>query len=539
MLRIGVSLLLCVICLADSSKLAAQVTEYSGQTPGGAFYRIAVPADWRPSAGLVIWNHGYQGYTASGPDPSPSLGPLENAVLADGFALAASSYRQTGWAVFDSHLDNQQLYDRFVDLVGRPEQVYLQGASLGGIVTIRDLEAGLIPDLRGALLMCGASAGARNWYNAFDLRLIYAAVCSDVNNGELPTDAWHEIPQLVSGELQFLESLERCTGLISNRFFDSAIVSLLQTPAQAERLEKISGITAVDPSFLPLVLGYAVFELPRLVNDAQKLNGNRPFANTGIDYGDPVINRLVQRQAALPSARRLLLENYTPDGEVGDARIVTIHTSGDGLVPVANQQYFANLLSDEVITAAVVVEEEPSHCGFNLAEGLSAWQQLLSWTRGGTQPTVADLQQHCLQLADSPSQCRYDSDFASGDDPLVFPREARVASQSAVSFNSGSGQLLIESIKIAGEDPLYQVVLQQNAGDGLRFDLGSVATLGNDQDWQHLGRYFPTESLLYLPDLQLVPAGSGNNRFDVYFGYYYDTGEEWLQVLEFEDSALP
>ena len=167
--------------------------------------------------GLVIWNHGYQGYTQTTPDSNPSLGPLEDIVLEQGYAIAASSFSQTGWAVFNSHIDNQQLFEKFVELVGTPEKVFIQGGSMGGIVSLRDLESGIIPDVDGALLLCGAVAGAQNWYNAFDLRMVYEAVCEDVSGAELPTQFWYEQPNLVRGELDFLDSLERCTGLISSQ----------------------------------------------------------------------------------------------------------------------------------------------------------------------------------------------------------------------------------------------------------------------------------------------------------------------------------
>ena len=51
--------------------LLAQLTEYQGQTASGAYYRLVVPDQWQPQDGLVIWNHGYQGYTATGPESSP------------------------------------------------------------------------------------------------------------------------------------------------------------------------------------------------------------------------------------------------------------------------------------------------------------------------------------------------------------------------------------------------------------------------------------------------------------------------------------
>ena len=76
--------------------------------------------------------------------------------------MAASSYSQTGWAVFDSHISNGEMYDEFLSTAlsldqTAPEKFYIIGGSLGGIVTIRDLESELVPDPDGALILCGRS----------------------------------------------------------------------------------------------------------------------------------------------------------------------------------------------------------------------------------------------------------------------------------------------------------------------------------------------------------------------------------------------
>jgi hypothetical protein len=122
-------LLIALFYLFAVPEIFAQVNEYRGQTATGAYYKIEVPQAWRPEDGLVIWNHGYQGYTQTSPDSNPSLGPLADVALAQGYAIAASSFSQTGWAVFNSHIDNQQLFEKFVDLVGMPKKVFIQAHS--------------------------------------------------------------------------------------------------------------------------------------------------------------------------------------------------------------------------------------------------------------------------------------------------------------------------------------------------------------------------------------------------------------------------
>ena len=369
------SLFVLTLCWQNSF---AKVTETRGQTDSTAFYTIAVPDGWQASDGLVIWNHGYEGYMQKEPEPNPSLGPLETQVLEQGFALAASSFNQTGWAVFNSHIDNQQLYEKFVELYQTPEKIYIQGASMGGIVSLRDLEANLLPPIDGSLLMCGAVGGAENWYNAFDLRMVYEAVCDPVSGGSLPSKKWYEEPSLLSGELKFLDSLSQCVGIFPDQLISPSIADVIRGDGQKERLEKILNLSKISKEFLLIDLGYSVFEMPRLINDPKKLNGLRPFDNTGVDYGDEDINLRIQRSAALPSSRTAFLNNYTPKGEVGSTKIVSIHTSGDDLVKVGNQLTLSQLLPTTSITTAVVVEDKPSHCKFTDSEVIAAWNKLLS-----------------------------------------------------------------------------------------------------------------------------------------------------------------
>jgi uncharacterized membrane protein len=159
--RYSFSLKVCSKCLVIFSGQItyAQVTKTQGQTESGAFNTIALPDGRQARDGLDIWNHCH---TQKDPKPNPSLRLLESIVLGQGFALAASSFNQTGWAVFSSHIDNQQLYEKFVEIYQTPEKFYIQGTSMGGIVSLRDLEADLIPNLSGALLMSGAVGGADN-----------------------------------------------------------------------------------------------------------------------------------------------------------------------------------------------------------------------------------------------------------------------------------------------------------------------------------------------------------------------------------------
>ena len=148
MLRILRTLTLSLACLVTLTATSNADTVLDGTTDGGAFFRIVVPDVW--NGDLAIWNHGF---SLSPIGPVSDLGPLVDVQLAQGYAVAASSYQQTGWAVFKTKNDAQNLVNVFEANFGTPNNVLLTGASLGGIVTTTIIEQASI-----ALLQPGDSA---------------------------------------------------------------------------------------------------------------------------------------------------------------------------------------------------------------------------------------------------------------------------------------------------------------------------------------------------------------------------------------------
>ncbi|MCM3903771.1 MAG: hypothetical protein ND866_18880 [Pyrinomonadaceae bacterium] len=133
----------------------------------GAPYRIRVPAVWNGT--LLVFAHGYRD-KADHPgevdnrnaDIAPS-GALEAPLLAMGYALAGSAYRDNGWAVEEGIHDTKDLTVLFRSLVGQPDRTILWSVSLGSIIGLESMERfGGIYD--GALCMCGPGAGStRIW----------------------------------------------------------------------------------------------------------------------------------------------------------------------------------------------------------------------------------------------------------------------------------------------------------------------------------------------------------------------------------------
>ncbi len=384
-----------------------------GTTPGGGFYKIVVPDDW--NGGLVIWNHGFD---LAPPGPVEDLGPLAELQLAQGFAVAASSYRLDGWALFKTNRDLKAMAAAFRGEFGEPARVLLYGASLGGLVTVRAVERarGPLGNVEGALSFCGALGGSRNWDAALDLRLLYDHVCRGVAGAAIPGGG-EGLPEGSGfGTADLEAALDACTG-ISRPPAD-------RTAQQRARLEDLLELARLPEEFLLTDLAYATFALSDLIHDRRKLRDKQGVGNQHVDYGDAEVDAGIERVVPRLSAVRRLRRNYTPKGEVGAVKIVALHTDKDGLVVVENESAYAAVAPPENLSVAVAVEEEPSHCGFTPAEVLGAWSSLLDWVDGGAQPDAAALQTSCQSFATIvPGPCRIDPSFEPADlDDRIRPR---------------------------------------------------------------------------------------------------------------------
>ncbi len=437
-----------VIFAAALPQQSAAQTILTGQTEGGAHYKIMVPDNWSPANGLVIWNHGFD---LNPIGPVNDLGPLLDVQLGEGYAVAASSFSLTGWSAFESHLDNQGMVQAFETEFGTPEQVLIYGASNGGLVTARDIEEGLIPNVVGAMPVCGALAGSRYWDAAVDLRLLYDHLCEEVPGAAISGGAngLPFPPDPAFDHAALAAAVDQCFGVLT-------------TPSteQAERLTQFLDLTGIPAEFVLTDMNYATFGLADLVYDPRKLAGLEAFGNANVDYGDAAVNADIERVVPDQNTRRQLIDNYSPTGNVGDVKIVAIHTDKDGLVIVENVSEYASVVPPQNLTSGIIFEDQPSHCDFTEGEIVSAWESLRGWVAGLPQPTVQNLQDTCEALYQgglASGPCRYDPGFVIPDlNERVRLRDVCTPDEETLCLGDG-GRF---KTKISWED------FDGNTGDG-------------------------------------------------------------------------
>ena len=389
-------------------------TTLTGNTNGGGFFKIVVPTVW--NGDLVIWNHGF---SLSPVGPVSDLGPLSAVQLSEGYAVAASSYQQIGWALFKTKNDTQNMVNVFKANFGTPNAVLVNGASLGGIVTAHILEKANIGNVVGAYPICGAVAGGRNWDAGLDLRLVYDAVCANTPAAAIPGGATGlpapGFPSYPFTQTQMAVAANACMGVLTPAPF--------RTPQQNANLALFLSTTQLPANFILTDLGFALFGYSNLIWDPAKLNGSQGVGNANVNYDNGgFIDTNIQRVSTNNGGVNRVKKYFTPAGNVGNVKIVSLHTDGDGLVIVENENEYAQVVPAAKLTTAIVDESGNTHCGFTGSETLAGWDSLRGWVAGGPQPTATSIQSTCLGIG-GPTQCRINPAFVIPNiDGRIRPR---------------------------------------------------------------------------------------------------------------------
>ncbi|HEU5459932.1 MAG TPA: hypothetical protein VFU83_05525 [Pyrinomonadaceae bacterium] len=397
-------LLLLSFTLIDRTPTAkAAPLDLSGELHGAPF-RIRVPEVWNGT--LLIFAHGYRD-KADHPgeidnrnaDVAPNAA-LEAPLLAQGFALAGSAYKDNGWAVGDAIEDTKNLALFFHANVAKPQRTIIVAASLGTFVGYKSMEQfnGIYD---GALCLCSAGAGAtRLWDSGVPLYLAY-----DVVFGIPPS--WGTVGE-VRNDIDFdTEVLAKLVPELSNiaNFPKFEFIRLVaKNPGR--------GLTPPPPpAFFPgwaltdfFFITEARAELQRRAGGPIVQNLDQEYTLTaaemaylaGIGLPSPVVDAwLAQMNArrnieAKESARNYVRNNTDFNGKIKNP-ILSVHTIIDPLLVVANDAAYAELnasvsreeLLFQTFTTGV------GHCNLTGPQILTSIGAIDLWVRTGVRPTPA------------------------------------------------------------------------------------------------------------------------------------------------------
>ncbi len=384
----------------------------TGTLADGAAYKIEVPASWNGT--LFLYSHGYVNPGSSNPATDVGDAITGGWLLGHGYALAGSSYATTGWAIQQALPDQIGTLGVFSRLVGRPSTTIAWGHSLGGIIT-----AGLIQRyprrFNAALPMCGVlSGGVATWNTALDSAFAFKALLAPAVVVTGITDP--------AGNLKTAEVIAAAAQTTARGRARLALAAALgDTPGWFTPLSPEPASTDFLGQEASQYLWDSQVDFPfafALRAELEARAGGNPSWNTGVNYvsdlarsADSTEVRALYRAAGLslaadlktldnaprikadPAAVRYLANNITFNGQL-NIPVLTMHTTGDGLVVPENEQAYRSV-ADKAGDAGQlrqVFVHRAGHCAFTPAETITAAQDLLHrlhtgrWGQDATDP---------------------------------------------------------------------------------------------------------------------------------------------------------
>jgi pimeloyl-ACP methyl ester carboxylesterase len=400
-----------VLSIAATSRAQTNVITKSDTLKDGATYLIQVPYNWNGT--LFLYSHGY--VTPGSPNPAVDVGDPDTGafLLANGFALAGSSYATTGWAIHEALNDQIAVLDVFDKLFPHPVATIAWGHSLGGIIT-----AGLIQRnpkrFTAAQPMCGVlSGGVATWNTALDAEFAFKTLLAPATN------------------LQVVDILNPDANL---KLAEEVLAAAQATPQGRARIALGAALGDTPGWFTPTTpepspTDFASQEANQFLWDQQidfpfvfafraeleaRAGGNVSW-NTGVDYREQLgksvdrdevwalyqtaglsleadldtLNRAA-RIKANPNAVEYLKRNIIFDGRI-DIPVLTMHTKGDGLVVVENESAYKDVVDrvdDNSRLLRQTFIDRAGHCAFTPAETIAAVETLLQRLETGHWPST-------------------------------------------------------------------------------------------------------------------------------------------------------
>jgi dienelactone hydrolase len=391
---------------ADAASLArGTVTEpatgpwsrvVEGATGPGSRYAIYVPRDWNGDA--VFYAHGFR--DAGTPvelRDQDALYAVRDALGAQGYAVAYSSYSENGFAVKDGAQRTHQLRGLLASqLHGQPERSYLVGHSLGAGISLQLAERHSA-QYDGALLVCGMVGGsiAQTQYLGH-VRALFDAYYPGALPGSVlgvPDGTVLTIPQIVAA-------------VQTNPLGLLAIASTAQTPLPYVPQGSLLDPTSVaSQTLVGSLYGALSFHARGINNILDLTNGQTPFDNAGTVYAlgrtlplpapltaavsalVPASNGTVGRYTFGPSAENYLSHHFTPTGDLR-VPVLTLHNAWDPAVPAFHEQLLLQAVQAAGATDMLLQRLVPSygHCAISAQQVLQNFSTLTTWVESGVKP---------------------------------------------------------------------------------------------------------------------------------------------------------
>jgi hypothetical protein len=404
----------------------------TGTLANGTSWVAEYPKSWNGT--LVLYSHGYGALTAAdAPDE-----PTQTALLAQGYALAGSSYDPSGseWAL------NTAVSDQFGTLTAvetsvlprAPAHVIAFGTSMGGLVSALEAQQGA-GRIDGALTTCGVVAGGVN-LNQYQLDGEYAIAQLLGNPGTPLTGLNDDTAESTADALTADANRAQATAAGQARLAlamaflnvppwdpDNYAPAPADEPATDEAAQ-YNALTSGSYNAIDFMIGGR--------ESIEQATGGQAAWNAGTNFAAALAGSPFQGEVtalykdaglnlpadlatltahavikASPAALASLRASSDPTGKLAVPEL-DLHTVGDNLVPVQQENFYATQVgqagSGGLLRQAYT--ESPGHCNFSVSEqvaGIAAVLARVTAGQWGDLATAASLEKTAGQLGLDPA----------------------------------------------------------------------------------------------------------------------------------------
>ncbi len=375
-----------LLLLFSAPALGASFCAPDGLQASGSIYRICMPPADVYNGKLVVFAHGFQDANTPVRIPEEQLQigdqSLPELVNGLGYGFATNSFSKTGLAVRQGAEDILDLVKLFAAEQGTPSQIFLTGASEGGVITALLTEQH--PQIfNGGMALCGPVGDFPFQMTYFgDARVTFEYFFP----GLIPGDPFHPSQDLIDNWSEYYAlAVEPVIFAPENKNRLDQWVKVARLPFDANDYINTLRVSAND------VLNYAVVNL----NDASATLGGFPFDNQSRWYtgsnNDLLLNLLVMRAAADPAAIQEMKTFYNTSGALS-VPLITMHTTLDQQIPYVHENIYSlkTILTGSFLTRHLNIPiDRFEHCNFTTGELLFAFGMLLQYV--GTSEPLQDV----------------------------------------------------------------------------------------------------------------------------------------------------
>jgi pimeloyl-ACP methyl ester carboxylesterase len=326
---------------ADSENFVAAVTEnavvesvdyisYTGVIGGANLYEVRVPADWNGE--LVLYAHGF--VDAAEPVQLPdkdNIDAIRDGLVGQGFAFAACSFRENGFAVKDGAWSTRTVHQIFRSKVKQaPSYTWLMGQSLGALVAVQLVE-NHPRDYDGVVTAAGMLGGSRAEIDYMgDVRVLFDMFYPGILPGSVCEPvAIADQNQIVMAVVGAVTADPEGLGVISR---------VLPLPGRDANELVQSLVTAI------------VFNYRGQPDLFERTGGRCPYDNRDRVYAErwpgalppgvtDMINAGVPRYSRSVPVDGVLDRQYEPTGRL-EVEMLTLHLAHDPIVPAVHEQLY-------------------------------------------------------------------------------------------------------------------------------------------------------------------------------------------------------